>query len=167
MKKILGVLLLAFSLHSCDDGEMTLQSFNFDTQSIIKCSDTNLLYKINESEALLLSLPDGTLPTEETPDDDPLILNVNSSNEIIYRKYSGDVSSDSFCGGIPPASPVVTNEWNANGGVIIIITDYIYDSDSNITGLTHNITFQNISFDGNGQAFNFESYIFGNYEEDL
>ncbi|MGV7106780.1 hypothetical protein [Flavobacterium sp. U410] len=167
MKNILGVLLLAFFLHSCDDGDMTLQSFNFDSQSVLKCSDTNLLYKINDSEALLLSLPEGTLPTEETPDDEPLELSVNSSHKIIYRKYSDNVTSSSFCGEIPPATPVVTNEWNANGGFIIIITDYLYDSSNEIIGLTHNITFQNVSLEGGGETFNFETYIFGNYEEEF
>jgi len=167
MKKIIGLVLLTFSLHSCDDGDITLQSFNFDSQSIQKCSSTNLLFKINDSEALLLDIPESNLPTDATPDDTPVELSVNTTHQIIYRKYSETVTSSSFCGDIPPATPVVTKEWNASGGKIIIITNYVYDTDNTtVIGLTHNITFQNVSFTSGEDTFNFETYIFGNYEVD-
>ena len=104
-------------------------------------TSTNLLFKINDSEALLLDIPESNLPTDATPDDTPVELSVNTTHQIIYRKYSETVTSSSFCGDIPPATPVVTKEWNASGGKIIIITNYVYDTDNTtVIGLTHNIT---------------------------
>ena len=93
---------------------------------------------------------------------------VNSTNKVIYRKYSGTVSSTAICNDLPPASPTVSKEWNASGGTIVIETNALYENDGvTINGYTHNITFTNISFSSGEESFSFISYIFGNYETGL
>ena len=168
MKKLIVLVASVFMLQACDDGDITLESFNFDTVNIQECTDNNLIFKINGDEMLLIKKPESSFPTEETPDGSPEIIEVNSTNQIIYRIYSGTVTDDSLCDLIPPATPTVQNEWNATGGTIEIITDKLFATDG-VTqiGLTHNIKFVNVNFSGSSNSFSFTEYNFGNYETDL
>lgn len=165
MKKLIVLAASIFMLQACDDGDITLESFNFDTVAVQNCSDNNLVFKINDNELLLLNIPATSFANEETPDGSPRIVTVSSTNQIIYRLYSGDVSSSTICSILPPASPVVEKEWNATGGTIEIITNALYASDGiTITGYTHNIKFVNVNFSNSDNSFSFTEYIFGNYE---
>lgn len=168
MKKIVGLLFLALSLHSCDDGEVTLQSFAFESQSIQKCPDNNLIFKIKNEELLLINTPESSFENVVTPDGEPRIIALNSSNQIIYRKYSSNLSSTTICSTIPPSSPVVNQEWLATGGNLIIETDERFAADGiTLIGYTHNITFQNVSFSNSTNTFSFTTYLFGDYETSL
>ena len=168
MKKLIVLVASVFMLQACDDGDITLESFNFDTVNIQECTNNNLIFKINGDEMLLINIPEASFANEETPDGSPRIVNVSSSNQIIYRIYSGTVTDDNLCDLIPPATPVVKNEWNATGGTIEIITDALYDVDGiTINGYTHNIKFKNVNFSNPDNSFSFTEYIFGNYETDL
>ena len=147
MKKLIVLVASVFMLQACDDGDITLESFNFDTVNIQECPDNNLIFKINGDEMLLINIPESSFPTEETPDGSPEIIEVNSTNQIIYRIYSGTVTDNSICDLIPPATPTVQDEWNATGGTIEIITDKLFATDG-VTqiGLTHTIKFVNVTF---------------------
>ena len=168
MKKLIVLVASVFMLQACDDGDITLESFNFDTATIQNCTDNNLVFKINDKELLLLSIPESSFLNQETPDGSPRIINVGTTNQIIYRLYSGDVSFTTICSTLPPASPVVEKEWNATGGTIEIITDVLYALDGiTINGYTHNIKFKNVNFSNPDNSFSFTEYIFGNYETNL
>jgi hypothetical protein len=168
MKKLIVLVASVFMLQACDDGDITLESFNFDTVNIQECIDNNLIFKINQDEMLLINIPEASFANVETPDGSPRIVNVNSTNQIKYRIYSGNVTANSICNLIPPATPVVQDEWNATGGTIEIITDALYAIDGvTITGYTHNIKFVNVNFSGSSNSFSFTEYNFGNYETDL
>lgn len=167
MKKIFA-LLLTVIMFSCDDGDITLQSFNFESQTIQKCSDNNLIFKIKNDELLLIDIPESSFVNTVTPVGSPREITVNSTNKIIYRKYSGNLSSSTICSLIPPASPVVNKEWNATGGKILIETNQVFDTDGvTLIGYTHNITFENVSFSNPDNTFSFTTYVFGDYETDL
>lgn len=168
MKKLIILLASTFLFPSCDDGDITLESFNFDAATIQNCTDNNLVFKINDKELLLLSIPESSFTNMETPDGSPRVVSINSTNQIVYRLYSANVSSTAICSTLPPASPVVQKEWNATGGTIEIITDALYALDGiTITGYTHNIKFKNVNFSNTENSFSFTEYIFGNYETDL
>lgn len=167
MKKVFA-LLLTVILFSCDDGDVTLQSFAFESQSIQKCADNNLIFKIKNDELLLLDIPESSFINTVTPDGAPREVLVNSTNKVIYRKYSGNLSSTTICSVLPPASPVVSKEWNATGGKILIETNEVFDTDGvTLIGYTHNILFENVSFSSTDNTFSFTTYIFGDYETDL
>ena len=168
MKKLFVLVASVFLLQACDDGDITLESFNFDTVAVQNCSDNNLVFKINDKELLLLNIPTSSFVNVETADGSPRIVTVSSTNQIIYRLYSGNVSSTTICSTLPPATPVVKKEWNATGGTIEIITDALYAVDGvTITGYTHNIKFVNVNFSNSDNSFSFTEYLFGNYETDL
>lgn len=167
MKNIFALLLTVIMI-SCDDGDITLQSFDFESQAVQKCSDNNLIFKIKNDELLLIDIPVSSFVNTVTPDGSPREITINSTNQIIYRKYSGNLSSTSICSTIPPASPSVKKEWNATGGKILIETDELYDTDGiTIIGYTHNVTFENVSFSNPDNTFSFTTYVFGDYETDL
>jgi len=168
MKKLFVLVAAVFMLQACDDGDITLESFNFNPDNIQDCPNNNLVFNINRNELLLLNIPPSSFLNEETPDGSPRIVNVNSSNQILYRIYSGNISSTSICSTIPPANPVIKNEWNATGGTIEIVTDKLFAADGvTITGYTHNIKFKNVNFSGSSNSFSFNEYNFGNHETDL
>lgn len=155
-------------LFSCDDGAITLQSFDFEGQSIAKCTDNNLIFKIKNDELLLLNIPESSFENVVTPDGEPREVSINSINKVVYRKYSGNLSTSTICSTLPPATPVVNKEWIASGGTILIETNALLDIDNiTVIGYTHNITFQNISFSNTDNTFSFTTYIFGNYETSL
>jgi hypothetical protein len=158
MKKLIVLVASVFMLQACDDGDITLESFNFDSVTVQECTDNNLIFKINGDEMLLINIPEASFANVETPDGSPRIVSVSSAT----------VTSTSICNLIPPATPVVNQEWNATGGTIEIITDALYASDGiTISGYTHNIKFKNVNFSGPTNSFSFTEYNFGNYETDL
>ncbi|UGS22803.1 hypothetical protein [Flavobacterium channae] len=168
MKKLLVLAASVFFLQACDDGDITLESFNFDTVDVQECPTNDLVFKINGKELLLLNIPASSFANVETPDGSPRIVNVSASNQIIYRIYSGNITDDNICDLVPPATPVVEQEWNATGGTIEIITDALYDTDgTTVIGYTHNIKFVNVNFSGPSNSFSFTEYLFGNHETDL
>ncbi|MGX7668519.1 hypothetical protein [Flavobacterium pedocola] len=173
MKKFFGLLVCALLLGSCDDGDMVLESLNFDSVSIQKCTDKEVLFKIKGEELLLLDIPASNFPNEVTPVGSPRIVEITESNMVLYRKYNGSLSNSTICSEIPPATPTVLKEWTASpGGTIQIITTEktVTDPVTNevtVTGYNHQIKFINIQFVNPDDSFVFEEYLFGTYTTNL
>lgn len=173
MKKLFGILVCSFLLSSCDDGDIVLQSFNFDSVAIQKCSNKEVLFKINGEELLLIDIPSFNYPNEVTPSGEPRIVTISSVNRVFYRKYNGNISNNTICSEVPPASPNVLNEWTAaTGGTIQIITTERTTTDEvtgevTVTGYNHQIKFINIQFVGSDDSFVFDEYLFGTHTTSL
>lgn len=170
MKKIVTLLLVLISLSSCDDGELTLESFNFEDVNIQKCSDINsyLIFKTKNDELLLVSLIEddynGLFVPEVTSPNEPRTRDIEGNIRVIYRKYSGNVSNGTICDLVPPSSPTVSKEWLATGGKISVITTELVNATNAVIGHTHNITFTNVNFVSSDNSFSFESYLYGDHE---
>ena len=168
MKKLLLSLCSIALLNSCDDGDLTLETINFDSAIAQECSLNNVVYKINGNQLLLIEIPATSLPFENKIGDKT--FTINSNNKVIYRGYNNTVSSASICSTIPPASPSVTEEWNAIAGTISIQTTAIYSAANSLTGAIkiskyrHAITFNNITFaKPNGNQV-YETFVFGDFD---
>lgn len=168
MKKLLLSLCSIALLNSCDDGDLTLETINFDNATAQECSLNNVVYKINGNQLLLIEIPATSLPYENKIGDKT--FTINSTNKVIYRGYNDAVSSASICSTIPPASPAVTEEWNAIAGTISIHTTAIYSAANPQTGAIkiskyrHAITFNNITFaKPNGNQV-YETFVFGDFD---
>ena len=164
MKKILGILVFTLALNGCDDGNLTQENISFDTVTVQKCATNVLLYKLKDNEALIFEATGITFPTETTSQE----INISSTNRVIYRFYNNTITSATICETIPPASPVVTDQWTATGGKIAINTTAIKtsnttDNSSKITGYNHNITFKNITFAKSNGTQVYETFAFGDY----
>lgn len=151
MKKYACLLLFSLLLNGCDDGDLTVDSIDFDTVKPVSCSTTEntLLYRLKSQEVFLLQLPkdNGIKNTPGT-----YTYDIGANYRVLYRSYNGVLAVDNICALIPPSTPTVTEEWVANSGKIEIVTSQITnttpstDGSTKITGYNHSINFLNIIF---------------------
>ncbi len=144
MKKYIFVGFTLLFL-GCDDGNLQIETVDFDSiKEVQQCgtlstSTSNVLFKINGDEALILELPSGLLTNEVTTTDIESIVPGNS--KVRYRIFSDNVSSAYFCDAPPPLTPTVLEEIEALGGSVFVTTSTV-DS----TNFTHTIRLSGISF---------------------
>ncbi|MFM9825497.1 hypothetical protein [Flavobacterium sp.] len=168
MKRIFGTLILMLVLNGCDDGNLILETINFEDATTLICSENDIIYKLNDKEALLLEIPSFSFENEPTPTGKPIEITISTTNRVLYRFYDGKVASDNICETIRPATPIVIDQWEATGGTIQITTTAIRTTNattnsSKITGYNHNIIFKNITFEKKIGTQVYDSFTFGDY----
>lgn len=133
---------------SCDDGDIQIETLDFDSASIEVCDDNpvvansaNVLFKLNDSEALILELSSDAILNEVSATEIEKTVTATGTTKITYRIFSDDVSSDYFCSDIPLTEPTVVEEIIAEGGSVFISTTISADS----TNYEHTITLSGIS----------------------
>ncbi len=147
--------LLSFFLVflSCDDGDLQIESINFDNVSVQACEtvtiDTDILFKIDSDEALVLTLEKGLLLNEETAPDEPRTSNIDESSKLIYRIFNSTVSKNYFCDAIPPVEPEVLEEIPAVNGIVSISTVAVIDESTQITTYEHTISISEMTMVNN------------------
>lgn len=150
VRTILSLLILL--LYSCNDGDLQIETIDFDSESIQLCEPTpditsTIFFKINSKNALILDLQSGILKNEDSGGE--IISPVPGSSQIIYRTFSDDVSKSYFCDAIPPPSPTVLEEISAQGGSVFITT---VQSQADTTLYEHTIEFSGVSLiNSNGE----------------
>lgn len=149
MKKIFALLFITLFFVSCDNGDIIVTSFDLQDSALKLCgtSREKVLYVTNnqdvyESMSLKLSgsrLEDSLQNVLTTQIEDPIQIQLNDNNRLIYRIYDSEVPSDYFCSQIPPKNPQVVEEyWSTSGGNVIIGTifnDETADSDTDGDGI--------------------------------
>lgn len=144
MKKYLFIACSLW-LFGCDDGNLQIETVDFDSITQVQNCGTlsttasNVLFKINGDEALILSLPAGLLKNEVTSV--AIESAVPGNSKVSYRIFSDAVARAYFCDAPPPLTPTVLEEIEAQGGSVFITTT---QTDS-IT-YSHNIQLSGISF---------------------
>lgn len=176
MKKLLALICLSFVV-GCDDGDLTVETINFDDVAAQKCPSSNVIYKISGQEALILEM-NGTPGTpsdfnaaflNEPTAGTPRLITIGGNVRVLYRSYNGTLAQDNICGTIPPAMPSVTEEWNAVSGIIEISTNVVKSANANlpggekITAYRHNIVLRNVTFDKPGGTQVYQTFNFGDY----
>ena len=182
MKKVFSLLALFVLIAGCDDGDLVFEQINFDDVPAARCSTGNLIYKINDSEALLMKIGDNenavdfinAFPSEPTVPGEPVLITINNTTtQVVYQLYNGDVNASSICSIVRPATPVIVEDWEATSGTIEITTTTNTDTNETegfeggekIVGYQHNVVFRNITFtksDGTTQLY--DEFPFGIYE---
>jgi len=153
MKKYF-LLVVLFGLVSCDDGDLQIESIDFDDIAVQDCGSidptaANFLFKIDGEEALILELPSGVLDNGNSRTDTvETMRSFPSESSLRYRLFSANVTSSYFCDDIPPITPTVSQEITAESGTVIIKS--IANADS--TAFTHVIQLSNTSFIDAGGA---------------
>ena len=166
MKKYFAVLTAVFIFYSCDDGDFTLETFNFDNEIVQQCD--NLLYVTDDKEILILNIPASNFINEPTVVGSPRIYTLTTNEQLIYRLYDGNVSNTTICSSIPPATPRTVEEYKAQpGGQIQIITTVVpvvnATTKSTTITYTHQIKLINVQFTSGAKVLNYEEFLFGNY----
>jgi len=162
-------LFFVLLLNSCDDGDLTLETIDFEDVTTQSCSTNAIIYKLKEKEALLLEIPQSVFVNEPTAPGTPKLIDIdNTTYRVVYRFYNGTVTSDNICNTIPPALPYVNDQWTATSGKIQIITTTIKSTNTavnstRITGYNHNIVFKNITFAKTSGTQVYETFPFGDY----
>jgi hypothetical protein len=144
VKKVL-LFLIFISVTACSDGELQIESIDFDDVALDFCgtptTDTELLFKRKDAEALVLDLQPGLLRNEVSGD--TLESSLPGQSQLIYRIFSEDVTEAYFCDAIPPVVPTVREDIPAAAGSVFIYTS---QNPSDSTRFEHRIWFRNVSF---------------------
>ena len=140
MKKYFFIFCLVITV-SCSDGELQIEAINFDNEIAENCgtlsTSTQLLFKINDDEVLILLLDDGLLLNEVSTD--TITSSIPGGSQLTYRLFDDTVNSSYFCDSIPPATPTVIENIEANAGNVLITTS----TEDDIT-FTHTILLEGI-----------------------
>ncbi len=172
MQRILGFVCLIFMLSACDDGDLSVTSFEFTSLNLNKCADNTFIYNTSGNEALILNIPLSQFKNVQNVDQSgnivPVIYQLTTSDNLVYRLYNAAINSSILCADLPVAEPKVVEEWTALSGATIEITTYANpDTENggilNISGYTHHIVLKDVIFvKGNNQLV-YQELVFGNY----
>lgn len=178
MKRFFALLLLTLALSSCDDGDLTQVSFEFNDAPATACNtntDNFFIFKTQDKRTLIVQLPESNFPNRISADEPnqfvPLTIN-KGSIRLIYREYSGEVSQSTICSVVPAASPVVVDEREASEGKITITTTAIKsvpnsNGATQITSYLHTLVFTDLKFDlGDGASQINEAFTQITYQTD-
>lgn len=165
-------LIGLFLLLGCDDGDLQVETLDFDPDSVASCPGvTTLLFNINGDEAMILTLDATFLVNEETVDGTPRTGTIADNNfEVSLRIFSATVSSTYFCSDIPQTEPTVISELlGLRGNIEVTTSGEDTDADMINDTFNHIITFKDVVFENerNGQRLIDETYIFGNFTTTL
>jgi len=166
MKNTLIAFLLLTFFSSCDDGNFEIPSFEFET-TVNHCGE-HVLYKLSSSktEALILTLTASNIQNAVTTLPLPIEIAITAEN-VNYRVFSSEISTNYFCASVPPTQPIVTQNWLAVSGSlnkISIQTTEVLDINGVLTAYKHAITLKNLLLVNNGETIIHESYDFGFFE---
>jgi hypothetical protein len=144
MNRVLFIFILCF-LNSCGDGDLIIETIDFNDTSITFCesattTNSTLFFKLKTTEALILTLKSGLLKNEVS--NDTIKSAVPGESQIVYRSFTDDISKKYFCDAVPPISPTVTEEYQAEGGEVYITT---VQSANDTTIYEHRIELSGIS----------------------
>lgn len=158
LKYFFAFLIIAIFV-SCDDGDIIVTTFDFDQDtplSFCQQDNENVLFYIdpttNEAISFEFNLDgfDGTFPGLVEPE--PIVLNINNTNKVTYRKLSGQPNGDYYCQQVPPSSPQVLEEFISTTGGTVTIRISILEQDDN-DGVPPEVEDRN----GNGDLFDDDS----------
>jgi len=159
---VISIILLCFI--SCDDGNIITTTFDFDDNtdlSLCQQDNVNVLYFIdqetNEAISFKFSAEDFDGILLDLITSDTITIDINSTNEVTYRRLSGSVNGNNyFCQQIPPSSPVVLEEFvSTTGGTATIEINAVYglaiqgddDDDDGVSNLLEDLNNNGNLFD--------------------
>lgn len=142
LKKITALFISFASFIACNDGGLEVENIDFNGINISYCGTLNLeeelLFKINDREALILELPNAFFTLEEKNRE----YTIPSAAQLIYRVFDDKVTSTYFCSLIPEINPKVVNSYDAVGGKLLVTSTLNSETDQ----YDYTIELQEVSF---------------------
>ena len=167
------ISLAVFS--SCDDGDVAVQSFDFEDQSLSYCdNDQSILFYVRNSSGTEAVLADLTVNLANLLSAGVLSYELaGNTNNVAYRIFDASADPDYFCSAIPPTRPMVIDELVATSGraemLVVVNKDDLdglsaddelpLDQDTDGDGLFDYIDFDD---DGDNIPTAFELDVFNN-----
>lgn len=123
MKSLFFLVLLLLLCIACDDGDIVVNNFEFEDATLERCDEFEFVFfkintESNESLAVEFSTTENILT--ET---DQIEITLSGDDQVIYRRFNSEVTSDYFCDPIPPTTPTVSEELVSTTGVITVTTE--------------------------------------------
>ncbi len=117
-RTVLFLLLGLISITACDDGDVAVQSFDFDNQPLSYCdSDQSILFYVRNSSGTEAVLADLTINLNNLLSAGILSYDLEGgSNEVAYRIFDASAGPEYFCSAIPPTTPNVVEQYTAVSG---------------------------------------------------
>ena len=122
MKKLFFSLFIISFYLGCSDGDIIVTDFDFEDQTLQRCTDFDFVFFLinpDVNETLVLQFTSSEPFFEEEGE---VEIQLSTNNAIVYRRFDGEITADYFCNAIPPASPLVVEEFVSTAGVARLIT---------------------------------------------
>ncbi|MCX6172096.1 MAG: hypothetical protein NT048_04565 [Flavobacterium sp.] len=139
-------------------------AFGFD-EEVNKSTCDSRIFNFNGSESLILDVDNSTTLFENATTTTPRIALLSATNKLTYKLFSSTVNNAYFCATTLPATPTLTQEWNAvNGvtdssGIIEVTTTFIVGS-----GYQHTIHLKKVTMKrGNSDFYLGDDYLYGSF----
>lgn len=165
MKKIFVLLVALLFITGCDDGNMTFKTFNFNSSTAPSFCGEDVLYKINNTEVLILKFDRETLiPNTLTLPNTPRVVQftLGGSNTITYKNYDSAVIAGDICSSdsLVSTDPVVIDEWKGEGTVTVTT---VAVTSGNTVNFSHSITLTDITLTkvGSDEEIRIQDNVFG------
>ncbi|RKS42702.1 hypothetical protein BC962_3159 [Gillisia mitskevichiae] len=136
MRNYFYIIFLFLGFTSCDDGDIIINNFDFEDDSIESCAKVGrpkVFFIINSDDIFeSISLVTNNTAISELASiltintETDISFNLDSNNKINYRVYDGSITTDYFCNSLPPSGPKVIQEFVSVGGTVKISTTRIY-----------------------------------------
>lgn len=152
MKKLLFILVVAFLINGCNDGDIDVVAFDFTGNSAKSCNlQSFFVYSVKGNRTFILQIDEANFKNQVTPAGEPIKVPISGTTRITYREYNGNVSEAAICSSPPDASLIRTKEWTATGGIVEISTTAVLEDNATtnasvIGSYNHTIIFRNIAF---------------------
>ncbi|NAS32806.1 hypothetical protein GTQ40_17640 [Flavobacteriaceae bacterium R38] len=159
MKKLFFAFVLLITI-ACGDGDLAVESIDFDPNNIQSCPDnTSLFFNINGAEAIILNIPDNFIENAVTTEGDDTST-IPGQTQFFYRFFSDNATQALFCDELPPSTPIVNEELQATGGVLTASTNQFVEN--NRTILVNTLNIQNlVLLNSNGERLIDSNFEFG------
>lgn len=123
MRSFFYIMLVVLLLASCDDGDIVVNNFDFEDATLEWCDDFEFVFfKIKEDSNESIALEFSTTEDILTESGQVEIV-LSGDDQVVYRRFNNEVTSDYFCDPIPPTSPTVSEELVSTTGEITITTE--------------------------------------------
>jgi hypothetical protein len=138
-------------------------AFGFDADADKSTCD-NRIFNFNGSEAILFDTANFSTLFENTATTTPRTALISAANKLTYKLFDNTVNDAYFCATITPATPLLTQEWNALNGVeatsgIIEVTTTTLG-----TSFRHTIHLKRVTLKKGNSDFSLgDDYIFGSF----
>ena len=161
------------------DGAQTQQTFSFGnyqtTASALAfgfnhevdkstCTGDNRIFDFSGSEVFTLDVADyNTLfESTETPTGTPRTALISATNKLSYRLYSNAITNAYFCAATIPATPILTQQWDAVDGIEATSGIIEVTTTALLTGFQHTIRLKKITLKKGNSEFSLgDDYLFG------
>lgn len=138
-------------------------AFGFDADADKSTCD-NRIFNFNGSEAIIFDTANFSTLFENTATTTPRTALISAANKLTYKLFNNTVNDTYFCATTTPATPLLTQEWNALNGVeatsgIIEVTTTTLG-----TSFRHTIHLKRVTLKKGNSDFSLgDDYIFGSF----